>query len=402
MRRYLIIGAIAIVLIGLVAVGYFYFFASTAGVSVGTTGDTNFPSSGAVGPSDTGDTQTGPVTVPNTANKVTQRLVQIDKSPVVSGMIALDVLTTTALSSTTPDIEIRYLARRSGNVFSYLFRASALTRISNRTIPAILEAKWLPSGTTAFVRYLSGEGSNTINTYALPAAGSAGFFLAQNISGLEVASTTLLALASGTNGSVASTIKPSGASSATLFSTPLSQIRLSFLGKQYLAFTKGAAGEAGYAFSVNSAGSFSRIAGPLSGLVALASPQGNWVLVSYAQSGVLKMELVNVATRAVLQLPVATIADKCAWASDETAIYCGVPISPSTSSAYPDDWYQGAISFNDKIWKINVAGRYAELVLDFPEETGQALDATDVTLDPKKQVLVFKNKIDGSLWAYQL
>ena len=107
-------------------------------------------------------------------------------------------------------------------------------------------------------------------------------------------------------------------------------------------------------------------------------------------------------TRAVVALPVATIADKCVWTADESAIYCGIPTNPSASYAYPDDWYQGAISFNDRIWKIDVAGRLAQLTLDFSTTAKQSLDAEALSIDPLGKELVFVNKIDGSLWAYQL
>ena len=70
--------------------------------------------------------------------------------------------------------------------------------------------------------------------------------------------------------------------------------------------------------------------------------------------------------------------------------------------SYPDDWYQGAISFNDRIWKIDVAGRLAELTLDFSSATGKPLDAEALAVDPLSKELVFVNKIDGSLWGYQL
>src|SRR6185503_19318560 len=91
--------------------------------------------------------------------------------------------------------------------------------------------------------YLSGEDFSTINTYALPAAeattSTQGFFLPQNLSDIAVSSSTLLTLATGANGSAASLMRPDGTGSVPLFTTPLTAIRTSFMGKgQYLAFTK--------------------------------------------------------------------------------------------------------------------------------------------------------------------
>ena len=210
-------------------------------------------------------------------------------------------------------------------------------------------------------------------------------------------------LASGVNGSIASVEHTDGTHASQAFSTPLSAVRISFAGKnQYLAFTKPSAELPGDAFIVNTAGNFSRIAGPLSGLVALASHNGKWVLVSSVSGGTMQMKMVNTATNEKVALPIATIADKCVWTADDSAIYCGIPVNPPNNYFYPDDWYQGAVSFSDRIWKIDVAGRFAQLVLDFSKETKGSLDAKSLAIDPPATELVFMNKLDGSLWGYQL
>lgn len=392
MRRALIILAIVIVLGGAGAAAYFYFATRSPGVTV-TPGGTTLPTAGSTTGTPTSQ-PTATTTVLAHTGGALPRLVQISKGPVVSGEAVTDV---------ADDVSVTYIERQSGNVFRYLARAGTITRTSNRTIPGIQEAYWLPNATAAFVRYLSGDAFTTINTYALPADGSNGFFLAQNLSGIAVSSTTVLTVASGVNGSIVSSEHPDGSKLATLFSTPLSALRMSFAGKSsYLAFTKPSATLKGDAFVVDGAGHFSRIAGPLNGLVALASPSGKWVVVSYMQNNSFKMRLVNTATNESIPLPVATIADKCVWALDDSVVYCAVPIDPSANYAYPDDWYQSAVSFSDRIWKINVAGRFAQLVLDFSKESGSALDGKALAIDPANTTLVFINKTDGSLWAYQL
>ena len=114
------------------------------------------------------------------------------------------------------------------------------------------------------------------------------------------------------------------------------------------------------------------------------------------------MEVVNTATGVAFPIPVATIADKCVWTSDDSVIYCGIPMNPDASHRYPDDWYQGAAPFSDRIWKIDVAGRYAQLTLDFSQANRGNLDAEALAIDPSRTVLVFVNKNDGSLWSYSL
>ncbi len=405
MRRPIIIAvsALALLVVGIGAYWYFFSGSSVAVTpSVGTS--TSLPSAGQ-GSAQTPAAQNPAVALPSAAaEKVNSRLVEIAAGPIVPGLVAVDASSTNSTGSSTPDIAISFIERQSGNLYRYLVRAGTLTRTSNKTIPGIEDAYWLPDGSRVYAQYLSGSDFSTVNTYSLAADGSNGFFLPQNLAGLDTALTSLFTLASDANGSSANVSRTDGTKPAQVFSTPLSAIRASFAGaKQYLVFTKPSASLAGNAYLVNSSGAFSHIAGPLYGLVALASPDGKWALVSYATSGTMHLELVNTSDDSATQLPVATIADTCVWAPDSSAAYCGIPVSPDASYAYPDDWYQGAVHFNDRIWKIDVTGRFASLVLDFGTQTnGGALDATALAVDKNQQVLTFVNKNDGSLWAYSL
>ncbi len=399
MRRILIIVAVLVVLAGVGAGVYFYFFANQPTITVGDpTTDPNLPVGGGV-PTETPDEQ-GTVEVPNQAEQVGERLTKIDKGPVVPGVAVY----ATASSTETPgDIAVNYIERQSGNIFQYLAHKKSLSRISNRTLPRIQEASWAPDGSVAFARYLSGEENTVINTYALPVNSAEGYFLEQNVASLAVSSSNVLVVGSGSNGSIGTLERLDGSQPKQLFVSPLSALRAFFAGKnQYFAFTKPAASIAGYAFLINSTGNFERVAGPLPGLAALVSPGGAYALISYTSGGILKMSLLNMATRELTALPVATIADKCVWAANEKAAYCGIPLSPSTTATYPDDWYQGTVAFSDRIWKIDVAGRFAQLALDLSEETDEAIDVTAPALDPLERVLVFRNKTDGALWLYEL
>lgn len=403
MRRSITISIIVLVLVGLGVGIYLYLSKASADIEVAPAGSIGFPVAGQQGAPGTGTGASSDATdtLPGAPVSISARLVQISQGPVVPGMAAVDMKAKDA--SSTPEVAVHYIERASGNAFSYLIRAKTLTRINNKTIPGIQSAKWLPNASFAYVRYLSGSDFSTINTYALAATSSSGFFLPQNLADIAVSASGILTLSSGVNGSVASLARIDGTRTTTLFTTPLSSIRVSFLGKnQYLAFTKPSGTLPGYAFAVDSAGHFSSIAGPENGLVALASPSGKWVLVSHARGGALQMELIDMANGSSLPLPIATIADKCAWANDDSAIYCGVPMSPDSAYVYPDDWYQGAVHFSDRIWKIQVAGRYAQLVLDFSQADKGALDVESMAIDPTGTAIVFTNKNDGSLWSYAL
>ncbi len=414
MRRTLIIATVALVILAIAAGVYIMFFLNPKS----PTGQSGTPSSqfpiagqsggsGSSGAQGSGSSGSTPGATPGVPAVITPRLVQISAGPVVPGEIVLDskVVKVKSATTTPSKVSVQYLERESGNVFSYSATDKTLTRINNKTIPGLQSALWLPDGSSALVQYLSGADFSTVNTYALASSSLNGFFLTQNLSGVAVSPTQILTVVSSGLRSSVSLLHQDGTKATSVFTTPLNAVRVSFLGKsQYLVFSKPSATLAGNAYVVNSLGRFSSLAGPLNGLTALGSPSGEWVLLSYiSNTNTLRTELVSVATGEATALPVATIAaDKCVWAADSSAVYCGVPMSPATSFAYPDDWYQGAASFSDRIWKVNVASRYAEMVLDFSQANKGTLDATALAVDPNATTLVFVNKNDRSLWAYSL
>lgn len=393
-RVLIVIGVFALALIT-GAAAYFFFMGDGAKLEV-TDGSVVFPGADTATPNILGGEEGGAPSAPTAPAQLTQ----VSVGPVVHGVVVTDLPAENASSS--PKTLVHFIERQSGNVFSYDASLGGTTRTSNKTFPGIQNASWLPDGSRALVRFLSSDETPVVETYALPADGGDGFFLPRGLSDVSVSATGILALASGVNGSVATLSRIDGSRPAEVFSTPLSSLRASFAGRnQYLAVTKASKTLPGTAFIVSSAGRFSRVAGPLPGLSALQSPSGKWVLISYADGSGMSTALVEVATGALTELPLDTLVEKCAWTADDSLIYCGVPEAFDTSASYPDDWYQGAASFSDLLWKVDVAGRYAELVLDFPEEAEGVLDAIGLALNPAGTVLAFLNKNDGSLWVYR-
>lgn len=397
MRRILVIIAAVTLITGIG--GGLYLYSKKSAPAVTITPTTPLPEAGNVAPDTQPGGEGGSANTTDVTSGTVGRFVQVTKGPVVPGF----ALTTRAASaSSSAATLLSYLERTSGNAFTYDIHTGTITRTSNRTVPGIQSALWSRDGSQAVVRYLSGDTFTTINTYVLPADGSNGLFLPQNLADVAVASSSVLTLASGVNGSIASLSPLTNNKATTVFSSALTALRIGFAGKSYLAYTKPSGSIAGYAFLTDTSGRLIRLAGPLNGLTALASPLGKWVLISSVSNQTPTTNLINTATRESIPLPIGTITDKCAWSLDDTAIYCAVPISIPTTGTLPDDWYQGAVTFSDRIWKIDVTGRYAQLVLDLTKEGKGAFDITALTLDAGQTALAFMNKSDASLWSYQL
>jgi hypothetical protein len=416
MKRTLVIVAIAVLVIGLLVGLYFLFFAPTAHLTVG---GSPF--------SDTGSGTAASEALPpaqvlgNAGTMVAPNLVKITDGPVSAGVAVFDIAppppvaatssaTSTASSTTgtaliepsqSGDVDVRYIDRASGNIYDYLAVARSLTRISNKTLPGIQEASWLPGGSMAFVRFLAPvQGVDQVDTYALPSNGNGGYFLEEGLDQVTVVgSTTVFTLADSTDSSVGSIGNADGTNVQTVFSSPLTSLIVQSAGNSLIATTKATSELDGYAFTLSN-GNFLPILGPLRGLTTLPSPDGKNLFYSYTDGSVFHLGIYNLATGVVTNLPLATLADKCVWTSDSNSLYCAVPTS--LSGNLPDDWYQGAVSFTDQIWRIDLTSRLATLVLD-PSVTAKTdIDAVNLSIDPNSQLLVFRNKKDGSLWAYSL
>ena len=341
--------------------------------------------------------------------EVAPRLVRITNAPVAYGVAALYIPEVPAVTNADgvivpaipPDIEVRFIERQSGNVYAYRVHARTLTRISNQTIPGVREAVWLSDGSTAYLRFLSEDVGTHMETYAISTADGNGFFLEQDLVDVAATSTNgLLTLQSDTNGAIGTLAQADGSAPKTAFTTTLSSIVTSFFGKGYLVSTKPSAGLSGYAFSVSSGGTWSRLLGPLSGLSAIGNSTGAELLYSHSSTGGLNTALMDMATHTPVPLPITTLAEKCSFSSDGGSAYCAVP--KTLGGTLPDDWYHGIASFNDRLWQVSVSDRSAILILD-PSEVGRVdIDAVSLTPDPTNDVLVFTNKKDGSLWVYDL
>lgn len=405
-RRTLIIIASVIVLLGLAVGAYFLFFASSSPSLTnvpnpfGTSGDRPYvePTIGDGGP------------VQGAGTLVAPRLIRIANGPVAKGVHAAylpgvpEVASSTAsttVAAAPPEVEVRYIERQSGNVFLFRFHDRVLTRIGNKTLPGVQDAVWAKDGSQAFVRFLTRntDGGEQVDTYALPAEGGDGYFLEKGLEAVRVSSSTVLSLLPNTTGSIASLSDVAGTNVRTLFTSALSSLVVEFAGNDVLATTKASSGLDGYAFLVRNS-VFTRLLGPYRGLATLPSPSGSSVLFSYTERGKIYTRVLDLKTGEVIPLPLTTLAEKCVWAPGERALYCGIPTN--LAGDLPDEWYQGARSFTDRLWNIDLDTRLATLVVDPATVADVAIDAVALTVDPGSDVLLFTNRIDGALWGYDL
>ena len=420
MRRTTIIAGAVVIVIGVGVVAYFFFSSSTASLTTGTGSSGLFGNLGQGGVGTSGQNQPGTgsseaidTITGSSGVEVAPRLIPITDGPVAYGLFALATTTksvvaaTSTESSTLPDTEIRFIDRGSGNMYAYRVSTRNLSRLSNKTVPGVQEVAWLPNGETAYLRFLStdSDGTRHTETYALPTDGENGRALPRDTADIRTTPAGgLLSLASGTNGSTATLSKADGSGARTLFSSTLGKLFVFATDGPYFAATPSSARLPGYAFSVSaSTGIFTRVVGPLRGLSVLPNHKGTKVLFSYFDGTGVRLAVYDITKRETILLPVSTLAEKCVWSLDDSAAYCGVPVTGSFGNAeLPDDWHQGAVHTTDRLWGIDLADRVATLVANLPALSDAPIDAVSLTLDKNGEILSFINRTDGSLWLYEL
>jgi hypothetical protein len=191
--------------------------------------------------------------------------------------------------------------------------------------------------------------------------------------------------------------------STRVFQSPFSEwLPVYFDGKTAVLQTKASQTIPGFLYSVSMAnGELQKIIGGINGLTALPSPNLQKILYSESTRGGVILRLFDRKEKTTVGGLPATLTEKCVWNSDSTIVYCAVPGYLSTAE-YPDAWYQGSISFDDELWKIDAKTGKADIIMS-PSVFGRyALDMTNLTLSSNKDFLFFINKTDSTLWGYKL
>lgn len=107
-------------------------------------------------------------------------------------------------------------------------------------------------------------------------------------------------------------------------------------------------------------GQIKKIIDNINGLTVLMSPDGKKLIYNKSLMSDLNLYILNLGTKENSLLQINTLTEKCLWA-DNNKLYCAVPRSLPIAK-YPDDWYQGKLSFSDDIWLIDLEKKTNSIV----------------------------------------
>lgn len=380
----------------LLAGGVYFFVLRDTSVNPGTNPSFNPDGTPITIPRD----DTNDFVIDNTPTQEKTTLTQIHTAPVAGADTRITEIEVT-VGSTTETVRsqvVQYVDKQTGHVFSYDPETNTAERISNTTFPGIQEVFWFTNPNKVVFRYVSTGGE--VETYLgeISDGSLAGSYLPIDLSAVHTHEDSLLSVTATERGSEGYTTNSDGRSERTLFETDLLSIIIPTFTNTFTAvLTKPASTLLGALYFYEN-GTQKRILGGINGLTALPNKEGTLIAFSESQERTFTASLYDRNTQEVRGLPLPVLPEKCVWA-DEDTLYCMVPevIPPAN---YPENWYQGYVSFTDSLWRFDTQLGTAR-ALAFFDESGP-FDGVSLSVDEDEEYLTFINRRDGSLWGFDL
>ncbi len=294
---------------------------------------------------------------------------------------------------------LRYVDKTTGHINQMYLDTKIAGKISNVTIPSIHEALFSNNARTVIYRYLDEDGT-TISSFMATLGAEAGEFLPDNIIDVSISpdGTKMFYLikdSAGVKGFVRSFEETK---TTQIWTSSYSEWISQWATPNTIFLTTKSSGYVdGAVFSLDvTKGTFKKILGGVRGLTTLVDPTGTRLLYGVNTDLGMKMGVLNITEKTVVDLNVNGLPEKCVWNKTGTLFYCAIP-ETFIGSPFPDVWYQGIASFNDRFVK---GDPFSGGLIYFADSNNDTLaDATRLSLDESEKVLFFINKKDSTLWA---
>jgi hypothetical protein len=389
----IIILTLFLIIVGGLVGGYFYLTNTKT-----TDAPTNTEITGSLTENGGGVTSTSsPQVSTSTTGVVIPKLRQLTTTP-VAGYDFVD---------TAKGFVIWYVDRSNGNIYQTATSTLEATKITNTTIPKVYEAFIGKGGSNIILRTLDESGEKIQTFIGSPRASStlSGIFTSDTISTLSLSPSKdsffgMTGTASGLGNFYSWAGKATNA-----FSHPLKKWVPQWVNSTSIIMTSSPSAKTqNIAYILNtSTKAFTKLLGPKNGLVVSSSPSATKMLYSENKGNQLAFGVYDAKTATETSISNGTIPDKCVWSKKDTStVYCGFPKN-LVAGAYPDDWYQGKVSFSDSIRALNVNTFQFKTNENFESgNQGVDMDATNLMLSSNEKYLLFTNKKDLTLWMLEL
>lgn len=103
-----------------------------------------------------------------------------------------------------------------------------------------------------------------------------------------------------------------------------------------------------------------------------------------------------------LKQGIVMLKEKCVFSTQEANFtWCAAPLALPKNN-YVENWYKGVETSEDYLWSNDLATQSSELIADFTELSGKTIDVLHMATNQSGTLLLFGNKIDQTLWLYNL
>ncbi len=312
--------------------------------------------------------------------------------------------------------KIRFVDRATGNIHEIASDSEEIKRVTNTTVPKILEAIWSSLGNSLILRYSVGDNEKIDNFSAkIKISTSTSNEFSGEIVGKVVAQNTdsIITNPSGNKifyltkkgnlgGSYGVISGLDGSVSKQIFDSEISEWLTSWPKDNTISLvTKPSYKQYGYLFFLNADnGSLEKVFGRVYGLNALVNKDINSFVYSNSSRNSIRLNYHNIKTGEDKNLQLNTFADKCVW-GNKNIVYCAVPKYISNNN-YPDAWYQGIASFSDNFWRIDVEKGTTDLIYETGINESVSIDAINLEISSDNGYLVFTDKNNLSLWGLKI
>ena len=329
----------------------------------------------------------------------------------------LTQLTSSAVSgATTASTTVRYIEKSTGHIYEINPDGQNRQRLSNTTILKTFESFWSPRANKVIIRYF--EEASTVQNSSLAIKT---FSAVLGTTTQKIATTTPLQGTFLPSAITAVTVSPDeekifylipaeektrgitanfeNKNQKNIFNSSFGEFNINWpKGDTITLLTKPSALAEGFFYSLSpQTGKFGKIIGEIKGLTALLSFDGTKVIYSESNNSSLETKIFNVKENKSSDFDLKTMPEKCVWSKlNKNIVFCAVP-DKITSGDYPDDWYQGLISFKDSIWQKDFSTGKTNILI---EQTDT--DVINPLLNKDESYLIFTNKEDNTLWSLKL
>lgn len=324
-------------------------------------------------------------------------------------------------------VSARYVERGLGHIFETPLHTYKESRIVNETRPRISEALWGNGGRSVVLRYLDKDDIGAIITRVInilpplipPTQGTSTesvlpefnkteeIFFPDYIPFMSTAgdnSDSLFYLENSQTASAGTISNYNNSDSSKIFNSSFTEWLPQFPNNGLVTLTTKPSVEVlGYMYFLDTkTKSISKVLSGIKGLTTLTSPDSRFVLYSETKGGAPQLSVYSVNSGEILPLGLKTLPEKCVGGkTNQLLAYCAVPRSLPLGE-YPDQWYQGLISFSDDLWEIDINTMGKRKVMSPADFGVSSFDIINPSISSDDVYLVFINKLSGTPWVYRI